>query len=215
MNMKTSFLFLLLTVPPALAQESNQINGYRDCSPHNLSACQNSNQFFFGPSGNSPRAPRKSEFSDALKKFLLRAPKNYSSKFGFAPAQIAQESLTGPGDHHDRLPNGDWFFDGFTPHDAPDKGAVLFDGAGRIIAVALVNTDTDVPSPKANFGQYRLRIFSKDNPPKADHLKLIREWASSVIDPKSVYPGVFPDNRLVASELVVWHKDGWHVEVLP
>ncbi len=163
--MKFLALALALVAAPALADT---------CSLQKLAACKNSNQFFW--SAGAKRARPKTEFADALAKFLEGAPKLYVGKTGFSVAEIARESLTGPGDHHDRLPDGGWFFDGFTPHDAPDRGAVFFDANGNITAVALLNSDADTPS--SDFSTtVQLRFYAGPTVTR-DQRKLTHDWAA-------------------------------------
>jgi len=212
MRLIAAALVLAATIP-ALAQ-SDRDRAYRDCSPHRLSDCQDSNQLFFASVRPDPKAKAKTEFPHALSIFLSEAPKLYARKYGFAPAQVAQEGLTGPGEHHDHLPGGGWFFDGFTPHDSPDRGAVLFGEGGAIVAVALVNTDTDAPGP-TNLGAVRLRIYCHDRDPTPDQLKLLRDWAKGDLIGQSLYPGALPVRRL--AETTIIRRDGtkWSRIALP
>ena len=190
----------LLAATPALAQPE----GYRDCSLQRLSACQNSNQLFFSLHG------RKKGFAAALNIFLRGTPPLYLEKNHWPPAQIAQQALTGPGDIHRRLPSGEWLFDGFTPHDATDRGAVLFRPEGAILAVALLDTSTDTPTARATPADYRLRIYSHDTPLAPALLRPLRAWGSSTMG-TSIVPGVLPVNRLVQTAQIVLRQGRWTV----
>jgi hypothetical protein len=166
--MKSLVLALALLTAPALAQS--------DCSLKQLGACKDSNQLFWSQPA-SGRARAKGELPAALARFLAGAPKLYIGKDGFTPAQTAKESMTGPGDHHDRQADGSWFFDGFTPHDATDRAATLFNADGTIKAVALLNTDTDTPG--AFDGDHvKLRLYG--NELTRAQVKLLRGWGGKV-----------------------------------
>lgn len=208
-------VFLLTTIfvgGAALAQPDRDL-GYRNCNLHNLSACQDSNQLFFGPPDGLHYA-RKNEFANAISHFLSGAPPLYLDRHAFRVSDAAEDSLVGPGDHHDHLSSGDWFFDGFTPHDAPDKGAVLFKPDGEIVAIAILDVSTDDPTPKINLGQYVLRIYSHDTDPPIDLLELLHQWGKSAVNPKSDYPGALPDNDLVATHIYSRVENHWVSKLL-
>lgn len=211
--MKGALLIALLLAVPALAQASRDA-GYRDCSPKKLAACQDTNQLFFGPFRGGRGSEPKREFSGALSKFLAGAPKLYAGKVSFRVKAVATESLTGPGDHHDRLPDGVWFFDGFTPHYGVDRGAVLFTPDGAILAVALVNTSADTPGA-FDQASVRLRVYAHDREPSPDQVKLLRSWAGGDLIGKSLYPGALPVRHLVEARLIRRNGNIWSSHTLP
>ena len=172
----TALTFAMMTCAAAAQTQSGQ-----DCGPRNLAACENSNQLFWGPERHGRAAPRH-EFADALNRFLRDAPALYSGPYRFSPASVAHDALMGPGETV-HLADGGWFFTGFTPHDAPDQGAVLFDAHGAILAVALLNTMTDAAATGgAAPGPYRLRIYSHDAL-RQDQRKRFEDWSRRAIDP--------------------------------
>ena len=171
--MKYLLLALALFAAPAVAD---------DCSLKKLDACKTSNQFFWR--ATSGRDQPRTEFTKAFSVFLQRTPKLYEGTQGFTPAQIAKDSLTGPGDHHDHLPGGGWFFDGFLPHYAAYRGAILFDEDGSILAIALRTEDTDKPD-KDLTGKLSLRIYAHGELEPAQ-LKIIREWADKDIETRLI-----------------------------
>jgi hypothetical protein len=211
--MKRFVLAVALFTLPALAQ-NDHASGYRDCSPKKLEACQDSNQLFFGPFKGINAGSSKAGFRNVLAKFLAGAPKIYVGKQGFSVMQSAVESLTGPGDHHDRLPDGVWFFDGFTPHYAPNRGAVLFAPGGNILAIALVDTGTDAPGAN-NGGEVQLRIYVHDRDPSSYQLKLLRTWANGDMIGQSLYPGALPVRQLVRTQLITRSGKNWSNRTLP
>ena len=198
--------FLLLIAANPVAADTAGDAGYRGCGPRNLAACQNSNQLFWGLANKSGKSPAKREFRDALSAFLRGAPKLYLGKAGFSAAQIASSALVGPGDHHDRLTNG-WFLDGFTPHDAPERGAVIFDPDGKIRLVALLNVEADTATPgptEQQMSQYRLRLYSHDSQPDAANIALLDKWARGLVATYNT-----PKSSLVETQLRVLEKSHW------
>jgi hypothetical protein len=152
-----------------------------NCTLHNLDACTSSNEFFWGPTQKSGRAIARHEFPEAMAAFLRDAPKLYLGQMGFTPAQIAANALVGPGDHHDPLPGGGWFFDGFTPHDAQERGAVLFDAGGKIQLVALLNVESDAAGPAIpDMNHYHLRLYSHGDADTAK-IRLLQNWAGYTV----------------------------------
>lgn len=193
---------VLLSAVTATAQPSS-------CALGNLAACQSSNELFWGPPKKSGKPMPRREFREALATFLHGAPLLYLGKIGFSASQVASGALIGPGDHHDRI-SGGWFFDGFTPHDAQERGAVLFDAGGAIKLVALLNVETDKAGPDPgteDMNHYRLRIYSHG---KADaaNIRLLQNWAGYTIQ---------SDNRrnsqtreiLVGTEFVTLQDNQW------
>ena len=216
----TALLLALATLgQPAFAQSHDHTTGYRKCSLHNLAACDNSNELFWGRWSKNGKAVRKDEFPDALMRFLRGAPELYLGRFGFEPAQVASESMVGPGSHHDALPDGYWFFDGFTPHEALDQAAVLFDAKGTVVAVALLNTDVDERNAKAltaaDLSRYRLRIYCHAPELPAALMKVLTDWGRQATPKGSMYRGVFPDSSLIGTELIVLHGQEWRIRALP
>ena len=198
-----SLLALVVTGAIAKAQDSG------DCTLRNLAACQNSNDLFWGAADKSGRTTAKREFRDSLAAFLRNAPRLYLGKSGFSVAQIASGALVGPGDHHDRI-SGGWFFDGFTPHDAQERGAVLFDAAGAIKLVALLNVETDEagPEPAAeDMNHYRLRVYGHG---KADaaNIHLLQNWAGYAIKTDNRRNGQTLES-LIGTELVTLESNQW------
>jgi hypothetical protein len=145
-------------------------HGYRDCSLHTLSACENSNQLFFGPDDRCGNATPKEEIWDALAHFLKGAPTPYDTADAGSAASDIGEALLGPGTRQ-RLASGEWFFSGFTPHAAPEQAAALFDAHGDIIAVALL----DAPPPAFSLYVYSHGVL------RVDYRECFRAWALSVV----------------------------------
>ncbi len=182
----------------ALGAESSNEEGYRNCNLKHLTACQNSNQLFWGPWRFPRAAPRKRDFVDALNRFLRNAPPYVLFDHKFNAAQVARESLIGPGGDPVRLSKGELFFDGFTPHDAPDMGAVIFDKDGKILIIATLNPQS------SSLSTFELRIYSHDSPPRTDLLDYLRGWAKEAIENRNTaYPNlekeVLGDTRLLVA----------------
>src|SRR5258708_38071954 len=111
----------------ATTKLDSNTEGYLHCDLNSLTDCQNTNQIFNGVRGSHhSQFYRKKAFPAAIKRFLRGAPEYHVAKFSFSAAQVARESLWGPGERF-QFPSGELFFDGFTPHDAPDCAAVIFD----------------------------------------------------------------------------------------
>jgi hypothetical protein len=191
----------------AAAQSSNEA-GYRDCDLKHLQACQNSNQLFSGPPGTS--TPKR-DFSDALSAFLSNAPEYRTGGYTFSAATVAQESLIGPGGAPVRFSSGELFFDGFTPHYALDRGAVIFDPLGNIVLVATFNT-ADI----ADASRHVLRIYAHNTEPSPELTKRVQDWAESAVEDLNSYPGL-PTNTLVGTQLLVARGDPrqWQSRSLP
>jgi len=188
-------------------------DNYRDCGLKQLARCDDTNELFFGPFDKTGHSKAKTEFPQAIHRFLAGAPKLYTGKFGFTAANVVRESLVGPGTHHDRLPEGDWFFDGFDTYYGPDRGAAIFDASGKILALALLDGNTDEPA-KVRLAAFELRIYSHGELAPVLLAKL-QEWGRSSVDPKSLYPGALPPNVLVDMRLYVLAGGHWTMRPLP
>lgn len=180
---------------PALA--ASRDDGYRNCDLGHLRECQDSNQLFWGLGASGP----KQDFRQALRAFLTNAPGFRADRFSFTAAAVAEESLTGPDGPPVTLQDGELLFFGFTPHDAPDKGAVAFDGNGKIIAVALLNRpDYDSTNSKIQLSRHILRIYVRDHPPSAELTHRLTDWAARAVDGMFTIPGL-PRDILAGTEL--------------
>lgn len=202
--MRAALTLLLVTMSvlggTAFAAESSNAAGYRDCDLEHLSACQHSNQLFFGPSGNTP----KTDFSDALFSFLSNAPELTTFGHTFSAGQVASDSLVGPGDAPVYFPTGELLFDGFTPHAALNRGAVVFNPQGRIYLVAtLSGPDTDESSLLAvATKQHVLRVYAHDSDPRPELVEYLRDWAQMKVDGYVAYP-VLPEHVFVGTQLII------------
>jgi hypothetical protein len=204
-------------ISTAVAQENENIEGYLHCSLRNLVACQNSNQLVTGVIGKSfaSGSLEKKDTTNAIRNFLRNAPVLYLTGSSFSPAQTAVESFWGPGEKPVQFSTGEWFFDGFTPHDATDRAAIIFSNEGRILSVALVSTSTDEATARPNFAQYVLRVYTRDSDPKSEFLEKFQAWARKVVGNESMYPGVFPNNQLIETHLVIFENGRWITRSAP
>ena len=161
---------------PSRAPDEN--SGYRDCNLTHLSACQSSNQLFFSsPKGGTP-SPRKTDFEDALQKFLLGAPYQRVAQYRFSAYSVARESLVGAGGAPVRLSGGELFLDGFNTYYDPDRAAVIFDGAGHIVLAATLGSQTDTALPHMmRLSERVLSIYVRENPHKAALIAYVQDWA--------------------------------------
>jgi hypothetical protein len=200
------FLVLLLGAHFASTSaiaETDRDRGYRDCTQRNLAACQDSNQLIWGP-GFSPR--RKTGFDKSLNDFLRGAPKEHLLTYSFTAASIARESLTGPGDPPFRLSGGEWFFWGFTPHDAPDMAAIVFDSAGRIVLVGTLR-DGDATEIPVSAGRSVLTIYIHQPEPSADVVQYVQRWARHAADGRKTYTG--QPRTLVGTRALTLAQSHW------
>jgi hypothetical protein len=193
-------LFAFAHVANAVELNANMI-AYRDCSLKRLDACQNSNQLVWGPFGSSGKSSRKADFDKAFKLFLCGAPRIRNSGHSWSAADVALESITGPGDPPTRFPDGTRLFFGFTPHDAPDMAAVAFDTKGKIILIATLNSDS---SPRANYPseeQRLLTIYLRNQEPSPALMKTLQAWARKSTSEQYVYPGT-PSNVFAGARIL-------------
>ena len=185
---------LLLTFPCSSYGETSaeaNIDGYMHCDLHNLVACQNTNQIFSGlRDRKSKHRYAKTAFPKAISHFLNGAPKYHTGKYSFSASQVAQESLWGPGERY-QFPSGELLFDGFTPHDAPDCAAVIFDSKGKILLIAILNRDDS--NSRDSLYRHVLRIYTHDEKPKPEFVQHLQNWARGVVDNLSGYPGLPKD----------------------
>lgn len=181
---------------------SNDI-GYRDCSLKHLSACQNSNQLFFGPSAGG-HVPRKTDFESALATFLRGTAYQRVAQYKFSTLSVARESLVGPGNSPVRLSGGELFFDGFDTYYAPDRAAVIFDATGHIVLVATLGSKTDAAPPHAMHNSDRvLTIYVREIPQKSALIAYVRDWGQRMLANGITYPGVIPKNVLASTEIFI------------
>ena len=193
----------------AAAAESSIHAGYRDCDLNHLQQCENTNQLFSGPLGTT--APKR-DFSDALTSFLSNAPEYRSGGHSFSAAAVAQESLIGPGGRPARFSTGELFFDGFTPHYALDRGAVIFDAQANILVVATLNTADIIADPS----QHVLRIYAHDSEPSPELTKYVQDWAQKALEDLNSYAGL-PKHMLIGTQLLIASGDPrqWQSRSIP
>lgn len=176
-------------------------SGYKECDLKHLDVCHDTNQLIWGPRAHPVR---KSGFDRALKKFLQDAPRIHLMKYSWNAAEVARDSLTGPGDPPVRFPGGEWFFWGFTPHDAPDMGAIILDPAGKILLVATLSAKCCGTAPK-NFisNQHVLTIYVHSPEPSTTFIKYAQNWARRGVAGMHNYPGtpkdVFAGTRILTA----------------
>lgn len=198
-----AFVSGILFVAPAIASANENTNGagYRNCSLSRLDACQNTNQLFFGIEGKIGfHSVRKREFSAALQEFLLGAPEIRMLGHDFKAADIAVETLVGPGSRV-RLQNGDWFFDGFTPHEATQRGAVMFGSTGRIKLVATLCSGLNVATQNYGLEEYVLTIYTRDRALDPKTVSYVRDWARRAVAGYYSYPSL-PKDAFVGIQLL-------------
>jgi hypothetical protein len=184
--------------------------GYRECDLGHLSLCQNTNQLVWGP------AHRKAGFDWVLKEFLRGAPRIHLSKYSWSASEIARDSLTGPGDRPTRLTNGAWFFWGFTPHDAPDCAAIIFDRNGVILLVATLSVTKAAQSTRRiDPSRHVVTIYAHRPEPSPQLVQRVRNWAKESVAAMYSYPGL-PKNVLVGTRMLTYGSaDGrWDVRWL-
>src|ERR1700685_1741457 len=110
----------------AQAQDRN-MEGYLHCSLRNLAACDNSSRLVTGLRDHSySHFFEKKETTNAIRSFVRGAVREDDVVYAFWE----------PGETHFHFPSGEWFFDGFTPHAATARAAVLFNAKGGILLAA-------------------------------------------------------------------------------
>ena len=168
--------------------------GYRDCSLKKLAACQNSNQLFFSSPKGTP-SPRKTDFEDALEKFLLGAPYQRVAQYKFSAYSVARQSLIGASGKPVRLSGGELFMDGFNTYYDPDRAAVIFDAAGHIVLAATLGSQTDAALPHMmRLSQRVLTIYVRETPHKAALIAYAQDWAHrALVDNAAKYSGAAKD----------------------
>lgn len=177
--------------------------GYRECDQSHLDVCQNTNQLIWGPINTGGH--RKEAFDRNLKLFLAGAPKVHFLKFSWSAAQVALESLTGPGGPPVRLKDDAWFFDGFTPHDAPECGAIVFDADGTIVLVATLRSG-EGPKERADdaLNVHGFTIYVHQPEPDQAVVQYVQNWARGVVKGLYNYPGLpksrFGNTRILTSD---------------
>lgn len=170
------------------------LNGYRDCDLSHLAACKDSNQLRWGGAGKT-----KGEFDRAVTAFLNGAPRHYLSKFSWPAATVFLEAITGPGGAPETLPGGAIFFDGFTPHDAPDCAAIVFNSDGSIVAAATLLAGTNRPvADNTAYYAHLLTIYTRDTQLSPAVIARIKGWAKSTADGLYTYPGL-PKDRFAGA----------------
>jgi hypothetical protein len=193
----------------ATAQQADSFAGYRDCSLKNLSACQNSNQLFSGPPDPNNQI-QKTDFTNALAAFLRDAPTIEVAGQRFMVSDAAQESLIGPGNAPTRFATGEIFLDGFTPHYAFNRGAVIVTPTGDIKVVATLSSpDSDTPRT-LDLRRHLLRVYVHALEPKTEWMEYLQAWAKGAIDTYG------PDQAFAGTELLI--ADGtqhWQSRFLP
>jgi hypothetical protein len=173
--------------------------GYKECDLKHLSSCRSTNQLIWSLGAS---VHRKAAFDRALREFLRNAPKIHELKYSWSAAEIARDSLTGPSGTPTKLGNGDWFFQGFTPHDAPDCAAIVFDPNGAILLVATLNSaDTADSTSHFDPSHHLLTIYSHRNEPSAQVLLRVHAWAEETVAEMGSYPGL-PKNLLVGTRIL-------------
>jgi hypothetical protein len=209
MQFVPALLAVLMGAMPAAALEQNtNETGYRECSLERLSACQNTNQLFVGLYGKSGfHSVAKPGFAGALEKFLQGAPRIRFLNHSWSAAKIARERLMGPGNERVHFPSGEWFFDGFTPHDAPEKGVVIFDSAGNILLVATLNFTVNASLPDYVGYHHVLTIFVHSQTTSAKFARYVQDWARRAIAGMFNYPGT-PKDVFAGTELLVAENGG-------
>ena len=128
----------------------------------------------------------------------------------FSAAEVAEESLWGPGKRF-HLPSGAWFFTGFTPHDAPDRAAIVFDAAGDVLLIATLGPDMNVP-PKTGYGgrPQNLTIYLHNAERDWKYVERVVHWArDSISDSNTSYPDL-PKDEMGAIMIVTAAKDQRH-----
>ena len=190
----------------ALAQLSDNELGYRDCNLKNLSACRNSNQLFVGPPAlPPPPGYQKHDFTDALNTFLRNAP----IVNGFAAYDVAVESITGPGDPPTQIAAGEIFIDGFTPHFAVDRAAVILTATGQIELVATLNRP-DTTTEQYDFRRHFLRVYVHTQSPKREWLDHVQIWAKTLVS------SFGPEASFAGTELLIANgRMQWETRLLP
>lgn len=191
--------------------------GYRDCNLRRLEACQDTNQIFWGYRGpGMSHSYAKPELPSAIKKFLRGAPPIHVSRYSFSASTIAEESLVGPGDRY-RFPTREWFFTGFTPHDAPDQAAIIFDATGHILLIATLGPDMAV-APKTGYGgrPQKLTIYVHTPEPDGQFVQRVIQWAhDTVAERNKAYPALPSDT--MGSIMIVTASKGqreWSTRLL-
>jgi hypothetical protein len=193
----------------AAAQQADYFAGYRDCSLRNLSACQNSNQLFSGPPSATNQI-QKTDFTDALAAFLRDAPTIETAGQRFTASDVAQESLIGPGNAPTRFATGEIFLDGFTPHYAFNRGAVIATPTGDIKVVATLSSPDSNAPRTLDLRRHLLRVYAHELEPKTEWIEHLQAWAKSAIDTFG------PDQAFGGTELLI--ADGrqhWQSRLLP
>jgi hypothetical protein len=147
-----------------LGLTEGQYIGYRECSPSHLQKCEDTDELFFGLPGRKGNSINKTEFRDALRRFM-----------GSAEYDEVAERLSGPG-LTSHLAGGGRLLAGFTPHNATSKGAVVFDARGGILLISELDVDTSHPSCGG-----KLKVFARNSTPEKRLLKSVNDWAQIAV----------------------------------
>ncbi|MDR3527673.1 MAG: hypothetical protein P4L57_10360 [Rhizomicrobium sp.] len=192
----------------AQTSESANEKGYRDCNLRRLEACDNTNQIFTGLRGPGwSHSYHKPELPAAIEKFMRRMSSIDVVGHSFTTSEVVEESLYGPGSRF-HFPSGEWFFDGFTPHNATEQAAVIFDATGQIVLLATLQTNMNIP-PKGGYGGYtkNLTIYLHSPEPDGKFVDHVVAWACDTIAERNrTYP-LLPSDEMGTIAVVTASKD--------
>ena len=185
--------------------------GYKDCALALPEKCENSNQLIWA--GPSKVTAMRSPLVLAIDRFLRGAPTLYIGKIQQGAAFTARNAITGPGDR--RQLDGDWFFDGFWPHNATERAAIILDPHGKLLLVAILNSATDAStlSDLDTLSAYTLRIYSHI-PQSSASIRYLQGWARRIV-PGFNSPSMSHYHLVQTQMLVSDDKGHWGKRIVP
>ena len=213
----TVSILVIVTAGASISVAATEDEGYANCGLQHLDMCQDSNQLFWGPAKGG-QSVRKDEFRKALSDFLENAPPENAGRFSGTPALTAEEAMMGPGGPPVKLPTGELFISGFTPHFAPQKGAAVLTPDGRIVFIAVLSASPAMSPAERRPEAYRhvLKVYVHNRAPAAELLAYVRAWAAKAVDGLFNYPGT-PKDSFAGIEL--WTRADttkkWSLTMLP
>lgn len=171
------FTIVLLTVLLSLSATAQET---AKCSLRAPEKCSTTSELFWAPGTHN-----------AIKAFLGNEDGHllYRNPDGKA-WQDAFEVLSGPPNDRQSLANGWILFGACRAHSCPEKGAVLLDPVGKILAVGMIGYRCGEPDPGAQKPCYKdawLTVYMARTAPEQTVRSTMSDWAKAELDaqPKS------------------------------
>jgi hypothetical protein len=164
----------------ALAVAVSPSPAHRTCALSRLDACTNTNQLFYDKS-----------FGRKVKAFLGKGTADYLYHSSLGEQQI--EVLGGPPDPPTKIGNL-YRFTACRPHSCPEKGAVVFDPSGTIVATAILHSACGMPHRTDDCPIHNtLAVFVSDPDKSKPIVDDLTAWAKAQVQSSYTYPGLAPD----------------------